>query len=115
MSSDSEVDSDELDPDEPRTPLWLTLLGGGLFLLALLLFLLTRTDTEAETGTDVAEAPGTNTEEGAEAPGAQPEGDTEDHTDHGHEPLARVTPPIQTHPPPTRGRSSAGRAHDWQS
>ncbi len=84
MSSDPEKDSDELDPDEPRTPLWLSLLGGGLFLLALLLFLLTRTSTEAEMETGDTEAAGTNTEEAADAPGEQPEGDTEDHADHGH-------------------------------
>lgn len=45
-SPDTETDSDELDPDEPRTPMWLPLLGSGLFLLALLLFLATRTDEE---------------------------------------------------------------------
>jgi len=45
-SADHETDSDELDPDEPRTPMWLPLLGGGLFLLALLLFLATRSDEE---------------------------------------------------------------------
>lgn len=28
--------SDELAPDEPRTPAWLTALGGALFLVALL-------------------------------------------------------------------------------
>jgi hypothetical protein len=31
--------SDELDPDEPRTPLWLPLLGLALFLSALVYFL----------------------------------------------------------------------------
>jgi hypothetical protein len=31
--------SDELDPDEPRTPLWLPLLGLALFLSALIYFL----------------------------------------------------------------------------
>src|SRR5690606_35153722 len=45
-SADHHTDSDELDPDEPRTPMWLPLLGGGLFLLALFLFLATRTDEE---------------------------------------------------------------------
>jgi len=30
---------DELDPDEPRTPLWLPLLGLSLFVMALVYFL----------------------------------------------------------------------------
>lgn len=45
-SPDHDTDSDELDPDEPHTPMWLPLLGGGLFLLALFLFLATRSDEE---------------------------------------------------------------------
>src|SRR5688572_10734345 len=55
-SAETEKDSDELDPDEPRTPMWLPLLGGGLFLLALLLFLATRSDEEpiAEDTADTA-------------------------------------------------------------
>jgi len=54
MSSDVDVDSDELDPDEPRTPAWMPLLGAGLFLLALLFFLATRSDDEGTEGDGVA-------------------------------------------------------------
>jgi predicted lipid-binding transport protein (Tim44 family) len=55
-SPDHDTDSDELDPDEPRTPMWLPLLGGGLFLLALFLFLATRSDEEpaADVSADAA-------------------------------------------------------------
>ncbi|HEU5076942.1 MAG TPA: hypothetical protein VFU02_22280 [Polyangiaceae bacterium] len=66
-SPDTETDSDELDPDEPRTPMWLPLLGGGLFLLALFLFLATRTDAEpiAENSGDAAAEQAPDTDEKA--------------------------------------------------
>ncbi len=37
-----EPDLDELDPDEPRTPLWMPLLGGALFLVAAIFLVATR-------------------------------------------------------------------------
>ena len=78
-SSDAETESDELDPDEPRTPLWLPLLGGGLFLLALLLFLATRSDDDADSdnagGADQAEQAEQAQPAGAED---QKAGDTEE-------------------------------------
>jgi hypothetical protein len=48
----------ELDPDEPMTPLWLPLLGLGLLLLAILLFVATRPDEAsiAEHGAERAAA-----------------------------------------------------------
>lgn len=76
MSADPHLESDELDPDEPRTPMWLPLLGGALFLAALMLFLVTRSDEdspdEAGTGDLAAEPasgeaePATDTAEGKE-------------------------------------------------
>ena len=41
------VEEDELDPDEPRTPLWLPLAGLALFLAAGLYFLLDSADPAA--------------------------------------------------------------------
>jgi len=74
-SADHHTDSDELDPDEPRTPMWLPLLGGGLFLLALFLFLATRTDEEptdeTSAGAEIAAEDGAPGEEAA-APAAAP-------------------------------------------
>ena len=40
--------SDELAPDEPKTPLWLTALGGGLFLLLAITWLASRSMDAAE-------------------------------------------------------------------
>lgn len=44
MSAETNSSTDELDPDEPRTPLWLPLLGLGLFLTALVYFLVSSDD-----------------------------------------------------------------------
>jgi len=69
-SADTETDSDELDPDEPHTPMWLPLLGGGLFLLALLLFLATRSDEEPSA--DSAAEPTAEQAPAAPAPADKP-------------------------------------------
>jgi hypothetical protein len=53
---------DELDPDEPRTPLWMPLLGLVFFLSALIYLLVGRP----------AEAPAPAPEEAASAAPAQP-------------------------------------------
>jgi hypothetical protein len=75
MSADSHVDSDELDPDEPRTPLWLPLLGAALFLAVFTVFLVTRGDPEDTTDVAaVVEAGAANPDTGAAQPeAAQPE------------------------------------------
>jgi hypothetical protein len=41
---DDYVASDELEPGEPETPMWLPLLGGSIFVLIILLFVVTRPD-----------------------------------------------------------------------
>ncbi len=41
--------ADELAPDEPRTPLWLTMLGGALFLLMAIVWLVARPSDRAST------------------------------------------------------------------
>ncbi len=46
MSEHAGHDADGLDHDEPKTPMWLPLLGGVLFLLAFMLFLVTRSDEQ---------------------------------------------------------------------
>jgi hypothetical protein len=53
---------DELDPDEPRTPLWLPVLGLALFLLALGYALVT-SDEQAD-GADAPPAAGDTAEGG---------------------------------------------------
>jgi hypothetical protein len=47
--------SDELAPDEPKTPLWLTALGGGLFLLLAIGWLAARS-VESQEGDQAAAA-----------------------------------------------------------
>lgn len=83
-------DSDELDPDEPRTPMWLPLLGSALFLVALMLFLATGSDDETKPQTE----PQDTTEQAADADGAE-EGDKGDDQDDEEKakPRARPRPP----------------------
>lgn len=53
------TDDDELDPDEPRTPLWLPLAGLALFVVAGLWFLLGEqgpNPAPAETAAEAVEA-----------------------------------------------------------
>lgn len=82
-SDPSATPDDELDPDEPRTPLSLTLLGFGLFLLAALFFV-----TQTPTDPSPMDAPAEESDnEGAAAdnaqdPAAAPPRDP--HEGHGH-------------------------------
>ena len=64
----------EAPPAEPESPAWLPLLGGALFLLALLAFLVTRSPETEET----APAPGASDTAAAAAPSADP------HAGHDH-------------------------------
>jgi hypothetical protein len=61
------VEAEGLDPDEPSTPLWLTLLGGALFVAAGLWVLLTGGESENQ---PPAEAPAADVAEAA--PAARP-------------------------------------------
>lgn len=67
MSPDPHTSPDELDPDEPKTPLWMPILGLSLFLLALV-FALSGTGDEAgaeegSAGAGAANAPAEAAEE----------------------------------------------------
>lgn len=65
--SEAHAESDQLDPEEPSTPLWLTLLGGVLFLLVAIFLLATGGDDD---GTATAEQPATPEAAADEDPGA---------------------------------------------
>jgi hypothetical protein len=54
-------------PDEPKSPVWLPLLGGALFLAALLLFLVTRSP-EAEEPTEAEPTPADSASAAPEQP-----------------------------------------------
>lgn len=99
MSADLHADADELDPDEPRTPMWLPLLGGTLFLLALVVFLATRSDDES------ADAGGA-----AQVTAEPAAGDNEDTADTADNPApARAAPPE-----PAPGQPAAGKPDAFQ-
>lgn len=56
--SEAHAESDQLDPEEPSTPLWLTFLGGVLFLLVAIFVLATGGEDEGTEGA-AAEQPAT--------------------------------------------------------
>ncbi len=62
---------DELDPDEPRTPLWLPLVGLCLFLAALI-YMLTGTDHGTTTVSEAASASAEPSAAPAAAPAPHP-------------------------------------------
>lgn len=104
MSADSHVDSDELDPDEPRTPMWLPLLGGALFLGALLVFLATRSEDEsaqAQDATVAAASPADDGEDAADDPGQDDRAP------------ARAAPPAPA-PAPAPAQPAAGEPDAFQ-
>lgn len=70
--SDAEHAHDEPPSDEPQTPMWLPLLGGALFLLLIVLFVVTRPagKTEAELSREAAGA--SSAEPSASASAAAP-------------------------------------------
>jgi len=76
-----------LDPDEPHTPVWFTLLGVGLFLLGGIFLLATSGDDE---GAPEASVPEVSADAAPEPPGDEPrpqEGDArpDPHAGHGHD------------------------------
>lgn len=85
-------DSDELDPDEPRTPMWLPLLGSALFLVALMLFLATRSDDEVKAKAEPSDsaAQDANADEGNSDEGAAKRGN-----DKGDDKGAKPRPPTR--------------------
>lgn len=73
--SATEAEPDQLDPEEPHTPFWLTLLGGALF-LAGAIFLLATAGGDAAEGAiqgDETDPPGAAPEPEAAAHGAPAE------------------------------------------
>jgi hypothetical protein len=54
---DDETTSDDFPADEPRSPGWLPLLGGGLLLAAVLLCMVFGSDENADTAAGSPEAP----------------------------------------------------------
>jgi len=75
--------SDELAADEPKTPLWLTALGGALFLVLAIAWLVARSDDASTTAAAAASA--------SAAPAAAPTNPT---------PVAAPPPPSPPPPPP---------------
>ncbi len=80
VEDDHDDDHHDLEPppDEPESPGWLPLLGGGLLLLALLLFLVMRSP-EAE---EAAAEPGTADVAAAQA---APDASADPHEGHDHD------------------------------
>lgn len=76
----SDATSNGLDPDEPSTPLWLTLLGVGLFLLGGIFFLATSSPEAAPDEEAAPEPPAAAPDNGTDPPKADRE-----HAGHGHE------------------------------
>ncbi len=74
MSSTTETTSDDFPADEPRSPGWLPLLGGGLFLAAIFAFVLLGADDKSSdpgkpaAAPDAPAAPGATTAVPAQRP-----------------------------------------------